>query len=108
MRINRMLAMFYENGTLLRRFIGRTKPGLIDEIQKHFGLTWPDLVEQYGYRIEKIVVLRADEWKAEIKAAEDKQGKAVLELACKVVDEYVTPAVARIIRETYRERYEQG
>ncbi len=62
MKINRMWALYHDDGVLASRLIAHTEMALVDKVEQRFGMKWPELAEHYGYTIEKVVVLRAEEF----------------------------------------------
>ena len=57
-----MYAMFDKDEVLCQWTIKHTSWEVIDKAEQHFGLKWQELEERYGYRIEKVVVLRTTDF----------------------------------------------
>lgn len=64
MKHNKMWAMFNEDGTLYALIctVKHTRKQVITLVQNHFGAKWQYLYRHFGYRIEKVVVLRESEF----------------------------------------------
>lgn len=102
MKINRMWAVVDEKGKLRFWMVMPTRRGAIEEAEKRFALQHSEIKERYGYRIEKVVVLRADDFEAEIKAAREE----VLELACGEAKDFeMETHIESQIRLAYQERF---
>lgn len=69
MKINRMWAMFYKDGVLYRPSIAPTRMDVVDGAKIHYGEEWPALAKRYGYTIEKVVVLRAEDFEELLRRA---------------------------------------
>ncbi len=61
MKINRMWAVFNANDVLYSWTVRDTRREVINKIESDWGIKWPHLYRN-GYRIEKVVVLRAAEF----------------------------------------------
>ena len=62
MKINRMWAMFDTAGGLFKWSIMPLRVDVIEKVEKNYGLKWAQLYKPYGFRIEKVVVLRAEDF----------------------------------------------
>lgn len=77
MKINIMWAMFDERKIFSPYTIVLTRREAIRGAERDFGMKWGE-IKKHGYRIEKVVVLRADEFEAAIKAAREEVLKLAL------------------------------
>ena len=59
MKINKMWAMFDRDRMMVSWTAKPTRHEVIDKVEQIYGMKWRQLYKQHGYRIEKVVVLRA-------------------------------------------------
>jgi len=64
-----MFGHSYEKVRLFQWAVRPTRREVMDEVEDNYGMKWQHLYKQYGYRIEKVVVLRADEFEELLRRA---------------------------------------
>ncbi|MCB7128179.1 MAG: hypothetical protein J3T61_01410 [Candidatus Brocadiales bacterium] len=62
MKVNKMWAMFSRDHVMVSWSANPTRCEVMDKVEQSYGMKWRDLYNKHGYRIEKVVVLRAEEF----------------------------------------------
>ena len=69
MKVNRMWAMFGKRRTLFPFTLDLTRKEVIRNTVRDYGAEWRTIRKRYGYTIEKVVVLRAEEFEELLRRA---------------------------------------
>lgn len=62
MKPDTLWAMYDSGGTLVPWAVRPTRQKVISLVQNHYGTPWRYLRRRFGYRLDKVVVLRAAEY----------------------------------------------